>query len=135
MIQKLGPGSLKIGETGSPKEFASKCTKVVVKPSWKDGDNTNYLDGTTATAEGEADHTLEIEFDQEYTNDGLVKWTWDNRGQVQPFTYVPNSDTGEIKVTGKVRIMPVDIGGEVMKPNKASATWKIVGDPAIENKD
>ena len=94
---KLGPGTLKFGDTGSEQEFASHVTTCTISPSFNEEDpiptlsGDQFVDGD-ATFEG----TISGEFLQEYTVEGLVKWTWDNNGQTVPFVFTPRTDAEQI---------------------------------------
>lgn len=124
--RKLGPGSLKLGETGSPREMASEVTKCTIEPSWKDEDPTPVLDGSEFYDEGRFEGTLSGEFMQEYSMKSLVAWTWENTGKELPFVFRPRNDN-DMTITGKVIVRAVSVGGDVKTANTASFEWKISG--------
>ena len=129
---KLGPGTLKFGDTGSEQEFASHVTTCEITPSFNEEDpiptlsGDQYVDGD-ATFEG----TISGEFLQEYTVEGLVKWTWDNNGQTVPFTFTPRNDA-ELSWKGECVIRPVNVGGEVKTANTAEFEFRVLELPTIE---
>ena len=128
---KLGPGTLKFGETGSEQEFASHVTTCTISPSFNEEDpiptlsGDQFVDGD-ATFEG----TISGEFLQEYTVEGLVKWTWDNNGQTVPFVFTPRTDA-ELSWKGECVIRPVNVGGEVKVANTAEFEFRVLELPTI----
>ena len=129
---KLGPGTLKFGDTGSEQEFASHVTTCTISPSFNEEDpiptlsGDQFVDGD-ATFEG----TISGEFLQEYTVAGLVKWTWDNNGETVPFVFTPRTDA-ELSWKGECVIRPVNVGGEVKTANTAEVEFRVLELPTIE---
>ena len=129
---KLGPGTLKFGDTGSAQEFASHVTTCTISPSFNEEDpiptlsGDQFVDGD-ATFEG----TISGEFLQEYTVAGLVKWTWDNNGETVPFVFTPRTDA-ELSWKGECVIRPVNVGGEVKTANTAEFEFRVLELPTIE---
>lgn len=129
--QKLGAGTLFIGETGSGQEFGPQVTTCSVEPSYSDGDKIYVLSGDTDEEEAEWEGTLTGEFYQDYAMESLVAWTWENDGKVVPFTFVPRKDSG-IQVSGNVKIRPVTIGGDVNTENTSEFEWNLPEKPTLE---
>lgn len=127
---KLGPGTLYLGETASGKEFSTGVTKCTVEPSYSEGDTIAVLSGDRDTEAGEWEGKLTGEFYQEYTNDSLLKWTWDNDGKLTTFKFVPHKTSG-LTVTGKVTVRPVNIGGDVDVENTTEFEWTMPTKPTI----
>ena len=129
---KLGPGSLKFGATGSEQEFASHVTTCEINPSFDEEDPIPTLSGDQFV-DGDAtpEVTISGEFLQEYSVDGLVKWTWDNNGATLPFTFTPRTDA-ELSWKGEAVIRPVKVGGEVKTANTAEFEFRCIGLPTIE---
>ena len=129
---KLGPGTLKFGDTGSAQEFASHVTTCTISPSFNEEDpiptlsGDQFVDGDP-TFEG----TISGEFLQEYTVEGLVKWTWDNNGETVPFVFTPRTDA-ELSWKGECVIRPVNVGGEVKTANTAEFEFRVLELPTIE---
>ena len=129
---KLGPGTLKFGDTGSEQEFASHVTTCTISPSFNEEDpiptlsGDQFVDGD-ATFEG----TISGEFLQEYTVAGLVKWTWDHNGETVPFVFTPRTDA-ELSWKGQCVIRPVNVGGEVKTANTAEFEFRVLELPTIE---
>ena len=128
--QKLGPGTLTIGETGSGQEMAKQSTAVAIEPSYSDGDRQIVLSGDVDQEAAEWEGTLTATFFQDYAADGLLAWTWEHDGETLPFTFVPNSAAG-FEVSGEVVIRPATIGGDVDTENTSEVEWSLPKRPAI----
>lgn len=128
--QKLGPGTLVIGETGSGMEMAKQATAVAVEPSYGDGERQIVLSGDTDQEAGEWEGTLTATFFQDYDADGLLAWTWEHDGETMPFTFTPNTAAG-FEVAGEVVVRPATIGGDVDVENTSEIEWSLPNKPSI----
>ena len=128
--QKLGPGTLVIGETGSGQEMAKQSTAVAIEPSYSDGDRQVVLSGDTDQEDAAWEGNLTATFFQDYDAEGLLAWTWENDGEVLPFTFTPNSDAG-FEVAGEVKVRPATIGGDVDTENTSEIEWALPKKPTI----
>lgn len=128
--QKLGPGTLTIGETGSGQEMAKQATAVAIEPSYSDGDRQVVLSGDTDQEDSAWEGTLTATFFQDYAVDGLLAWTWENDGKVLPFTFVPSTTAG-FEVSGEVKVRPATIGGDVDAENTSEIEWSLPDKPII----
>ncbi|NMW64786.1 hypothetical protein HHJ78_04395 [Mobiluncus mulieris] len=128
--QKLGPGHLKFGETGSEQEFGSLTTATTIEPSIKESDPVPMLDGSNYVEQGEILGTLKGTFYQEYSMKGLTAWTWTNGGKELPFEFRPRNDS-EMLITGKCMIKPVKIGGDPNKANTADFEFTLTTAPKM----
>jgi hypothetical protein len=128
--QKLGTGTLTIGATGSPVDFSAQVTKVVVTWDKEKEDNVPVLSGEEL--EGDSTYTAKLTATllQDFTDDGIVDWSWQNKGSVVPFEFEPNTEVGR-SVTGMVTVDPIDLGGDVKKKNTSDIEWDCVGEPAF----
>lgn len=129
-VTKLGPGSLKFGETASAEEFATHVTKVEIDPAEGDGDKITVLSGDVYVEDGDFEGTISGEFYQEYGLDSLVNWTWTNHGKTMPFTFTPTTDAG-LTYTGEVKVKAVKVGGDVGKANTTEFEWSLTKMPEI----
>lgn len=129
--QKLGPGTLTIGDTGSGLEFAKQTTEIAVEPSYSDGDRQVVLSGDTDQEDSAWEGTLTGTFFQDYDMAGLVAWTWEHDGETLPFTFSPNTSGIGFEVSGEVKVRPVTIGGEVDTENTSEFEWTLPAKPAI----
>lgn len=128
LAHKLGPGSLKFGVTGSPKEFAAQCSKVELTPKVDSDDNIPVLSGEEIAGDESIEWTIGGTLYQSYDADSLIRWCFDNRLTTVPFTFLP-SDESTDKWSGECRIVPVTIGGEVRKRNTSDFEFKLIGEP------
>ena len=132
---KLGPGTLKFGETASAREFAARLSSVKYTPSMKDADPIALLDGSEFVPSGDVTGELSGTFYQDYDKTGIVAWTYAHAGEVMPYIFTPNNNE-QMTLKGKVKITPVVIGGDVKKENTTDFTFTTVGGlPTIEFAD
>ena len=124
----LGPGSLKIGPTGSPIEWAGNLTKTELTPTTNAEDDVPLLDGSNLSGEETTTWTLGGALQQDYEFDSLEKFCFDNAGKELPFAFTP-SKTGSIDWSGIVKIRPVKIGGDVKKRNASDFEFPVIGRP------
>lgn len=113
---KLGPGSLKFGETGSEVEFAVGLRSCAVEPEVDQGDSLSVLSGDELVADDEESYNLTGSLLQTYDKDSLIVWAHVTAGQVVPFTFRPDNDKG-LAVTGSVKVRRLRIGGDVKERN------------------
>lgn len=125
IAEKLGPGTLTFGDTGSLKAFQSSTTKTEFKPELSLEDPIGMLDGSDFQPEGEWKGTISGTFYQEYGSDSLIAWCYEHAGQILPFTFAPKGETG-ISWAGKCVIMPVTVGGDAKKSNMTDFEFTVV---------
>ena len=127
---KLGPGVLTIGGA-PPAGIDLSCQVSAAKVEWdKDKeDDTPVLcgdtiaGGTTYTAKLTATVLLE------FSDDGVVDFTWTNKGGQFPVVFEPTTTEGKA-VTGTLIVDPIDVGGDEVKKNMtADIEWDFVGEP------
>lgn len=129
--QKLGPGHLKFGSTGSEQEFGSMTTATSIEPDIKEEDPVPMLDGSNYVEQGEILGTLKGTFYQDYTMEGLTAWTWTNGGKNMPFEFRPRNDSDMI-IKGSCMIKPVKVGGDPNKANTADFEFTLTSRPVME---
>lgn len=127
---KLGPGTLIIGGA-PPAGIDLSCQVSAAKVEWdKDKeDDTPVLcgesiaGGATYTAKLTASVLLDL------SDQGMVDFTWDNKGAQFPFVFEPSTAAGKA-VTGNLIVDPIDVGGDEVKKNMSvDIEWDIVGEP------
>ncbi|MDO5618022.1 hypothetical protein [Kocuria sp.] len=128
---KLGPGILEIGATGTLQQFAGRTTKVELTPEIDEGDALPYLDGTEEQDETEK-WTLSGEFVQSFATGDLSVWCNTNKGKQLPFTFVP-SQAGKVQAKGTLTVRPVKIGGDVKTKASTEFEFPLVGNPTISD--
>lgn len=128
----LGPGTLTIGPTGSPREWGGEVTEISIEPDTKTEDPTPVLDGTNVDGETTTTWTLKAKAFQRYDKESLMAWCAQEAGKLHPFVFTPvNETSGAMTISGTCKITPVAIGGEVKKKNKFDAEFQLLGDPTI----
>lgn len=127
--QKLGPGTLQIGETGTELDLSCQVTEVTVTWDNDTDDDVPTLCGGVLAGDDTFTATLEATIVQDMIAGGVIDFTWRNKGKVVPLTFTPTE--GEAKVVGDIKIIPVDLGGEVKKKNTSDVQWPFVGEPSF----
>lgn len=127
---KLGPGELTIGETGSLLNLSCQLTKAQI--TWdKDAEDPQHvLCGDVVP--GDVTYTAKLTGTviQDLSADGMMDYTWTNKGEAVPFTFTPSTTAGRT-VTGTVVIDPLDLGGDVKTKPSSDFEWDIVGEPSL----
>lgn len=128
---RVGPGSLKLGDTDDEMEISQQVKALTVSWDKDKEDDDNVLSGDTIA--GEATYTASVSgtVNQDLVADGFLAMTWNRKGEVVPFTYVPNSDR-QATVTGKLILDPLDIGGDVKSRATAEFEFDCEGEPKLD---
>ena len=130
---KLGPGTLKIGATGTEIDVSCQLNGGRITTNVDEGDSVTTLCGTTEPGAINFDHefTGNINTDQAAGAAGLFALSWSAKGTEQAFEYTPNTAEGTT-ATGTLIITPLDFGADAYGDRMASDfTWPIVGDPVF----
>ncbi len=114
---KLGPGSLKLGATGSEIEFAVSLRSVAVEPETDEGDSLPVLSGDEIDEGDEETYNLTGSLLESYDIDSLQVWAHVNAGSVVPFTFRPDNDKA-VGIKGQVKIRRIGWGGDVKERNE-----------------
>lgn len=130
----LGPGTLTLGTGALAVAAQLTACKVTVSENVTAGDTIKVLSGEQlAGVESVAfDYALEGTFLQDLgITTGVVAWSWANKGTAQAFTFTPNTGAGT-KVTGTLKPVPLQVGGDDMDQRMASDfAWRVVGTPTL----
>lgn len=130
-IKALGPGSLVFGVVATELDISCQVTACKITfDSDKEDDLPTLCGGVIA---GEKNYTAKLEATagQDTEVNGLIDWTWKNRGKEVPVRFVPHE--GETAtVTGTVVIDPVEFGGDVRKRNVSEFEFDFVGIPSFK---
>lgn len=135
MIQRtiLRDGILTIGETGSLTVLASQCPQVELVPAVKQDDPIEVLSGDTAAGDRTESWQLKGKLIQDIGQANSVwEYCFTNRGKEQPFEFVPNSTSPTPKkLTGRLVVDAISVGGEVGKANQSDFEFQLVGEPVL----
>lgn len=132
---QLGPGTLTIGETGTPQEFASQLTACTLEPSFDTGDSTPVLSGDEIPGDTTESASLKGTMLQDYSgmNSTLV-YCRTNSGQQLPFKFVP-ATSGGLGISGTLTMRSVSTGGDVKKKNTSDFEWPVSDWQYIDTSD
>ncbi len=132
IVNKLGPGTVSIGETGTAVDFSCQVTAAHVDWTEDADDAITVLCGENVPGA----RTYEAAFAGTLLQDlgavpGIVEYTWAHKGEQVPFEFVPSTAAGK-QVTGEVILTPLSVGGDEAGANMTSDfEWPIVGDPIL----
>lgn len=115
-VRTLGPGSLKIGDTGSEHDFSADVTNTALEPSTDTEDPDNFLDGHSEGGSQTESWTLTGSVKEDFSMEGIQVWCNQHSGEELPFTFIPNK-SGTVQWKGKVTIASIQIGGDVKSKN------------------
>jgi hypothetical protein len=139
----LGPGTLTLGTADTALAVSSQVRSCKVKASENvtTREAIPVLSGEeiAETSSETFSFTLEGKFLQDLEAGGVVDWSWLNKGTAQAFSFVPSTAKGR-EVEGFVKPVPLDIGGDVVKPGAgdppdADFVWRCVGEPSFAAAD
>jgi hypothetical protein len=110
-VNKFGPGTLQIGETGTAIDVSCQVNNLVLKQAPNRGDSKVMLCGTTKAGSVTYDKTLEgnLDLDLEAGAAGLFYLSQQAPGSEQAFTFTPNTEGGDT-ATGTLILDPLDFG-------------------------
>lgn len=127
---KLGPGTLTIGEVGTPVDFTAQVTSCTLKWSKDSEDDVPVLSGESLRGDTTYLASLAANVILDLTANGLVDFSWDEKGSEVPFTFVPSTAAGR-SINGVVVVDPIDVGGDVKKTMRSDIEWACVGEPTL----
>ena len=129
---KLGPGTLKIGPTVSALDVSCQMLNAVVAWEADTEDDLKVLCGDTVPGARTYTSTISGTLLEDLTVDGIVEYSWDNKGTEQQIEYVPNTENAA-KVTGTIIIDPLDVGSteDYGTPMQSDFEWTFVGEPVL----
>lgn len=122
----VGPGTLTFSNPSAT--VASQITAARVNTSARRGDTLKVLSGEEIASESDYGFTLEFSCLQDMVANGLVDFSWKNRGKTASFTYTPNT-AAKGTIAGSVVVDPISVGGPVGERATSDVTWNIVGVP------
>jgi len=130
-VHKLGPGTLKIGATGSEVDFSCQITAAHVDTEVDEGDDTTVLCGDVVPGARTYSHSLAGTLFQDLDAAGIVALSWEQAGTQQDFEFTP-STASAAKVDGTLILDPLTIGGDEAGENMTSDfDFAIVGTPTF----
>jgi len=129
--QSLGAGVLTIGASTDIIQLASQVTEVELAPEVDRGDPIRVLSGESVNGDRTENWALSVTF---LTDLGETTSVWEylfeNRGTIQPFTFVPNSSKGK-QINGSLNVEAASLGGEAGATSTSEVEFSLVGEPTI----
>lgn len=126
---KTGPGTLTIGAV--PLDVSEQVTSCTLQ--WEEKVDTieavDVLSGGQLPEEETASYKAKLvaTFLQDtLATGGLVDYSWTNKGSSVAFKFIPAAANAK-KITGTLRVMPIDVGGDVKARATSSVTFACVG--------
>jgi hypothetical protein len=110
-VNKFGPGTLKIGETGTEIDVSCQVNNLVLTQAPNRGDSKVMLCGTTKAGSVTYDKTLEgnLDLDLDAGAEGLFYLSQQYPGSEQSFAFTPNTAGGDT-AAGTLILDPMDFG-------------------------
>lgn len=126
----LGPGTLKIGATGTLIDVSCQVNNAVIAASKDQGDSVTKLCGTVKPGAVTYEYTLSGNIDTDIADPaGFFALSQASPGEQLDYEFTPNTDAGT-KATGILVVDPLDFGGEEMGETMASDfEFTLVGAP------
>lgn len=124
-----GPGSLVFGSPGGT-EFAAQVISCTVEWDVDSEDDIHVLSGGVVPGEDVFTAKLTGELLQDLSLSGINTYSWDNKGEVVDFIFIPNT-AADRQVSGEVKVVPLSVGGEVKQKARSEFEWPCVGEPTL----
>lgn len=129
---KMGPGTLKLGTAGAL-DVSCQVTscRVAASENVDTDDDVDVLCGEVLKGDETVDYTWELSGTmlQDLATAGVVAWSWTNKGTWMDFNFIPNT-VGARGITGQVRPIPLDAGGDSKTRPTSDFTWAARGPAA-----
>lgn len=129
-MPSLGPGTLKIGPTGSEIDASCLINNARIAMSKDQDDPTYKLCGTATPGKITYTYALSGNLDTDTDDaDGLFAYSQEHAGEQVAFEFVPNT-AGVTGATGTLVIDPLDFGAdEYGDALDSDFEWSIIGKP------
>lgn len=126
---RLGPGRLALGETGTPTDFSAQSINTKLSPEVNEEDAVAVLSGEEIDGDDTINWKLSGTLNQTYERAGLIHWCFTNALKKVPFEFIPNSEESDYGWRGTVKVVPLEVGGDVKKKNTTEYEFKVIGSP------
>jgi hypothetical protein len=129
-MPNLGPGTLKVGPTGSEIDISCQINNARIAMEKDQDDSKTKLCGTVTPGKVTYTYTLSGNMDTDTeTAAGIFAFSQLNAGTIQPFEFIPNTESGT-SAAGTLMIDPLDFGAdEYGSPLDSDFEWSVVGQP------
>lgn len=126
---RLGPGTLHFGATGTETEFSGQTTNMRLSPSVNEEDAIPVLSGEELAGDDSVDWVVAGTLLQSFDREGLIYWCYENRLTEVPFEFVPNNVESDYGWRGTVKVVPLEVGGDVKTKNTTDFEFRCIGEP------
>lgn len=133
-IKKLKLITFRIGDETSGTQFECQVQSWSLDPGIEDGDLLySYCPDGVEVDEVDPTPSLELTFYSDWRSEGISAFLWENNGMVADFLLEHHPDDPESFVTwsGKVKVKPGPVGGEVRENEMTEVTLQCVGMPTF----
>lgn len=130
-MPKLGPGTLKIGETGTEIDASCLINNARIAVSKDQADSKTMLCGTTKSGAVTYTYALSgnLDIDPEAGDEGLFALSQVAKGTELPFQFIPSTSDGTA-AAGTIVIDPLDFGADEYGDDlNSDFEWALVGEP------
>jgi hypothetical protein len=131
-VTKFGPGTLTLGEVGTPIDVS--CQVISCQVTWEKDKDEDVVVLCGETVGGSTIYTAQLtgEMFQDVADAaGILFYSWEHKGETVPFTFEPSTAAGAT-CTGNVIVDPLSFGSDEPKANMTSDfTWDCVGEPVL----
>lgn len=126
---RLGPGTLSMGETGTPTDFSAQSINTKLSPEVNEEDAVTVLSGEEIDGDDTVSWKLSGTLNQTYDRAGLIYWCKTNALKKVPFEFIPSLEDSDYGWRGIVKVVPLEVGGDVKKKNTTEFEFKVIGEP------
>lgn len=130
-IQALGPGLLTFGEAGTSLDISAQVTSAKIEWEVNAEQAEQVLSGDRIPGSRTYSAKLSATSYQDLEANGLIDWSWKNKGAEVKFVFVPDK-RGKALVEGKILVDPITLGGDVGVKNKSDFTWDCATEPVFD---
>lgn len=127
----VGPGTFTVGKVGTTLDMSCQLTEFRIEFEADAEDDVPTLCGGMLAGDRTYAATCAGTTVQDLERDGVIDFTWRNKGAQVPFSFIPDNASVDKKITGELIIDPLTIGGEVGKRGTSEFEWKCVGMPTL----
>ncbi len=124
----FGPGSFKLGKSGSQREIAQQMTKLTLEPKSDFEDDVPVLSGETVPGDASTDWTVKGTANQDFDKASFELFCYVNRLTDMPFLFTPKN-TSAVSWSGVCTVVPLTVGGDVKKKNTSDFEFRVIGEP------
>ena len=131
-VTKFGPGTLTIGDVGTPLDVS--CQVISAQVEWDKDKDDDIVVLCGETVAGSTIYTAQLTGEMFVDVDdeaGILALSWASKGTTVPFTFEPSTAAGT-SCAGELVLDPLAFGSDEPKANMTSDfTWACVGEPTL----